>query len=241
MKRIIILMGLLLTGVIHAQNSNVTRGASASQSSQVLPASNAIDGNTNTFAVSGFEDTPWLELSFAQTNWINHLEVLPRASNAPTNFFVFVSNLPFNSATTNVAFDPDVTTFSYRFQQWVNFPQVLQVRRPAKFIRIQVKYPTNLEIGELAVFGYRFDGPLLEMQHRIFVFQQNGHSVTDRQDVVIMRGMPNLRYGIDSKMRLEDTWTRKAETITTNYEHRWVGPRISTNSGNFYRTEQLAR
>ena len=196
--------------------------------------------NVPATVTNGRTTNAWTELDLGATNWLDHLEVTVGDHPRPTNFFIFISNLPFSDGTTNVAFDPDVTTYSFVVNDWINFPQLFHARRLARYVRFQVKEPgTSFNTSTIGAFGYLFTGPVLQMEFRRFVTMENGKPSTTRQDVLVVRGLPNLTYGVDNRTSVLSSWTRLTNTVSTNYEHRWVGPRTRTNSDLFYRTQQV--
>jgi hypothetical protein len=58
--------------------SNIVSDATVTQSSEVLSAAYAIDGDTDSYSSTTVEQSPWLDLSFAETNWIDVLHIWPR-------------------------------------------------------------------------------------------------------------------------------------------------------------------
>ena len=154
-------------------NISATNGKAASQSSTYLiyPASNAVDGNFNTFSHTNSESKPYLQVDLGSVRDISSVTVYPRrdcCGERITNAMVFLSNAPMGASidmTANKAASvssPDGTkawrhvacnnqavscTLGYAERRLVTFP----AGTSARYIRVQLDRADTLNLAEVKI------------------------------------------------------------------------------------------
>jgi hypothetical protein len=242
MKTFIIFLLSAVTAFSQTE-SNITASSTATQSSDYDPsfnASKAIDGNTETFSITQGSEFPYWTIDLGETNWVHTIRITPRPETRDrlTHFFVFFSNGPFQSTSTNVLVDPGVTGKRFDISWGSATFLTYDSQRLARYIRVQLitlGTASYLELAEFEVIGYPFNGPVIKLEHRPVVTDLE----TNYQDVLIIVGPPGLSHNIETTTNLQDPWTIFANTVSTNYSHVWYGGRTRTNGNFFYRTREV--
>jgi hypothetical protein len=192
----------------------------------------------------------FIELSFKETNWFDNVRIWPRpgAERFGTNFFIFVSDLPFTSTSTNVRFDPGVSTYGTEFSGPVGnigpnhsrFPgQGPMVERLGRYIRIQLAGDGELAVGDVSVIGYRHEGPVLFLIQAYARVRTNDVFVDGRQDRLVIRGtVSNATWQIERRADLTSPWALIAEVRATNSIQRWNSQPYIPDPAGFFRTRE---
>ena len=143
--------------------SNLALNKTATQSSVIFGAvaSRAIDGNTNgdflanSVTATNMEINPWWELDLGDVYQIEDINIWNRTDNRPdrlSNFYVFVSDVPFNSNNLNTTINQAGVSNYYQSPN-AGTPSVITVGRTGRYVRVQLNYTEHLTIAEVEVMG----------------------------------------------------------------------------------------
>jgi hypothetical protein len=154
---------LTLYDPVLANASNLAFNKTATQSSTNwdAPASRAVDGNTdgdfshNSVTHTQVENQAWWQVDLGSVESIGNISVWNRTdccSSALTNFYVFVSDVPFTSA--------DLTTTQNQAGVWTTnvsgqggTPTTLGVNRTGRYVRVQLAGSDRLSLAEVQVWA----------------------------------------------------------------------------------------
>jgi RHS repeat-associated protein len=123
-------------------------------------ASRAVDGNTDGLFANGSvthtlsEANAWWHVDLSQVRSINTINVWNRVE-APerlTNFYVFVSNVPFTSTNLTTTMN-QAGVSSYQTTGQCGFPTQLSINRTGRYIRVQLAGTNYLHMAEVQVLG----------------------------------------------------------------------------------------
>lgn len=143
--------------------TNIAIGKAASQSSvyESAVASRAVDGNTdgwygnNSVTHTAEENQPWWEVNLGQSYSINDINVWTRTDCCEwrlSNFYVLVSNAPFDSTNLAATLQQSGVT-NYYVSGTAGRPTTVTVGRDAQYVRIQLSGTDSLSLAEVEVNG----------------------------------------------------------------------------------------
>jgi hypothetical protein len=149
-----------------SSSTNITSGKTVTQSSILAPygkdATFAIDGNTSgnwadgSVTATNFEATPWWEIDLGSSQYIDYINVFNRTDWGPeylTNWYIFVSNVPFTSTDITATINQSGVG-SYNTPGQAGSPTTKQIDRTGRYIRVQTSVnPAYLMMGEVQVFA----------------------------------------------------------------------------------------
>ncbi|MEL6926186.1 MAG: discoidin domain-containing protein, partial [Bacteroidota bacterium] len=142
---------------------NLSVNKPASQSSTVFGAvaSRANDGNingnflSNSVAATDNESNPWWQVDLTEVANIETIEVWNRTDNRSdrlSDFYVLVSDVPFNSNNLNTVLNQSGVSSFYNAAQ-AGSPTNISIGRTGRYVRVQLNYSEHLTIAELKVMG----------------------------------------------------------------------------------------
>jgi len=146
--------------------NNVAQGKSATQSSSpygVATAEKAVDGNTNgtyvggstsnSVSITGNNTNAWWQVDLGSVeNNISIVEVWNRVGGTGTsNFYVFVSDVPFTSTNLNTTL-AQTGVSSYYTSSTAGRPTSVNVGRSGRYVRVQLAGTGAIAVGEVKVF-----------------------------------------------------------------------------------------
>ncbi|MDT4955975.1 MAG: hypothetical protein QOJ02_4113 [Acidobacteriota bacterium] len=143
--------------------SNMASSKSATQSSDPFgaPASRAVDGNTsgnwgnNSVTHTGQDNQAWWQVDLGSTPLIQSVQLWNRTDAVPerlSNFYVFVSNVPFTSTDlTTTLNQPGVSAYYTSGQADVS--TTINLNRTGRYIRVQLTGANYLSLAEVQVWG----------------------------------------------------------------------------------------
>jgi hypothetical protein len=142
---------------------NVAEGKQASQSSVWggYDAPRAVDGNTNGILANNSvihtneETHPWWQVDLGNNYGIENIKVWNRKDCCEwrlSNFYVFVSDEPFESTDLNTTLaQPGVT--SYFVSGNGGYPTDIEINRTGRYVRVQITGRDSIQIAEVEVFA----------------------------------------------------------------------------------------
>lgn len=145
---------------------NLAQGKLASQSSDYVNNCNpvaglAVDGNTNgnynacSLSVTNSEAQPWWQVDLGAVSSISNIEIWNRTdccSNRLSNFYVFVSDVPFQSTNLSTALTQVGVSHYYTSGQ-AGTQTTITVNRSGRYVRIQLTGTDYLQLAEVKVMG----------------------------------------------------------------------------------------
>jgi RHS repeat-associated protein len=144
-----------------AASANVALNKSATQSSTQSSgvSSRAVDGNTdgvyanNSVTHTANELNAWWHVDLGQVETIGTIKVWNRVEfpERLTNFYVFVSDVPFNSTNLTTTLN-QAGVSSYQTTGQCGFPTELAINRTGRYVRVQLTGTNYLSIAEVQVW-----------------------------------------------------------------------------------------
>lgn len=142
---------------------NIALNKSTSQSSTIGGiSSRAVDGNTSgqwgngSVTQTGNSGEEWFEVDLgAVSPFIQEIKLYNRqdcCGERLTDFYVFVSDVPFVSEQINDVLAQE-NVFSYYHEGAAGYETVIPVNRTGRYVRVQLTGDTNLSLAEVQVFG----------------------------------------------------------------------------------------
>jgi alpha-L-fucosidase 2 len=144
---------------------NLALNKTATQSSTDfggLPA-RGVDGNTdgvmanNSVTHTGNQNRPWWQVDLGSVSTISTIEVWNRTdaccANRLTDFYVFVSDVPFTSTDLTATINQSGVT-NYHITTQAGTPTTLSIGRTGRYVRVQLAGFNILSLAELKVMGF---------------------------------------------------------------------------------------
>lgn len=143
--------------------TNLALGKATTQSSTDHggSANRAVDGNTSGIWGNGSithtanSTQPWWQVDLASVNQIDHVNIWNRTnccSSRLSNFYVLVSDAPFNSSNLNTAIN-QAGVSSYFHAQTAGSPTQIDINRSGRYMRVQLAGNNPLSIAEFEVIA----------------------------------------------------------------------------------------
>lgn len=144
---------------------NVAAGKSATQSStwSGIQASLAVDGNTsgNYFSHTNYDPQAWWQVDLGAVYQIPQINIWNRTDccqSRLSNFYVFVSEAPFNSTDLNATLNqPGV--IPYYFYGSAGTPTEMTIGQMGRYVRVQLADTNYLSLAEVEVFTFGDTSP----------------------------------------------------------------------------------
>jgi hypothetical protein len=143
-----------------AANLALNKTATQSSTNWSAPASRAVDGNTDGNFSNGsvthtqVENQAWWHVDVGSVQSIGRIDVFNRTDccgAALTNFYVFVSDVPFTS-TDVTATQNQAGVFSYHHSGQAGSPTPITINRTGRYIRVQLSGNERLSLAEVQVW-----------------------------------------------------------------------------------------
>jgi len=143
-----------------AANLALNKTATQSSTDWSAPASRAVDGNTDGNFSNGsvthtlVENQAWWHVDLGSVQSISRIDVFNRTdccSAALTNYYVFVSDVPFTS-TDVTATQNQAGVFTYHNTGQAGSPTPVTVNRTGRYIRVQLAGVERLSLAEVQVW-----------------------------------------------------------------------------------------
>jgi F5/8 type C domain-containing protein len=154
---------------VSLDSANVALGQAATQSTTILgaEAARAVDGNTDGDYANGsvthtdYNTTAWWHLELGQLRYIDTINVWNRTdccADRLTDFYVFVSDVPFTSTNlTSTLSQAGVS--NYHTSGTAGTPTTLRIARSEKYVRVQLGGTNYLSLAEVEVKAFLTDRP----------------------------------------------------------------------------------
>ncbi|HEX8919947.1 MAG TPA: LamG-like jellyroll fold domain-containing protein [Pyrinomonadaceae bacterium] len=152
---------------------NLALGRPATQSSTYpnttvnLSADRAVDGNTNgdwnalSITHTNNDNQAWWQVDLGYAATIQNISIWNRTDCCSTrlsNFYVFVSDVPFAATDVSVQSQPGVSTYSV--SGTAGSPTLLPINRTGRYVRVQLSGLNYLSLAEVQVWGMPKNGPV---------------------------------------------------------------------------------
>ncbi len=198
--------------------NNLALNKPSSQSSlqQGAEASRANDGNTNgnfwaAFSVShtNWQNQPWWEVDLEDVFNITDINLYNRTDvnqDQFADFYVLVSDVPFNSTTLNTALNQNGVD-SYYQSSTAGDPSTISINRTGRYVRIQKQGVGFLAIAEAEVMGCAIAGPNALVIPEILTL-----------DAINERGIANLNW-VSTSNENEVQFTIEKSVDGNHFEH----------------------
>jgi F5/8 type C domain-containing protein len=143
-----------------AANLALNKTATQSSTNFSAPASRAVDGNTDGNFSNGsvthtqVENQAWWHVDLGSVQSIGRIDVFNRTDccgSALTNFYVFVSDVPFTS-TDVTATQNQSGVFTYNNTGQAGSPTSININRTGRYIRVQLAGTERLSLAEVQVW-----------------------------------------------------------------------------------------
>ncbi|NOT60784.1 MAG: hypothetical protein HOP19_11245 [Acidobacteria bacterium] len=158
-------------GTTSSSTSNLALNKTATQSSTAWSGvpSRAVDGNTNgnynatppSVTHTGLDAQAWWHVDLGSVGTINTINVWNRTdccANRLTNFYVFVSDVPFTSTNLNSTLSQSGVG-SYLTSGQAGLPTTLTINRTGRYVRVQLVGTNELSLAEVEVMGTTSSSP----------------------------------------------------------------------------------
>ena len=202
---------LQLTRITTEMGTDLALGQAATQSSTLAgystdSASSAVDGNTDGNFFDGSvthtnQDTnAWWQVDLGQSTTISSVVVWGRTDccgSRLSDYWVFVSNTPFNANDTPATLQNRAGTYSsHQTSQPSPSTSVPFAGVSGRYVRVQLSGTNYLSLAEVQVFGT--NNPVMDMQYTYTAGQNNGR-ITQAKDWMLGQ---TTNYTYDSLNRL---------------------------------------
>jgi len=146
--------------------SNLARGKAATQSSNLFMVAGApglaVDGNTDgnlfdgSVSTTNLDPNPWWQVDLGASATVSSVIVYNRTDCCGTrlsDFWVFVSNTPFQANDTPTTLQSRAGTFSSHQTTAPNPSVTIPVNAPGRYVRVQLSSANYLSLAEVQVYG----------------------------------------------------------------------------------------
>ena len=143
-------------------HQNLSLGKSAAQSSTYLssmPASLAVDGNTSgngNYTHTTLQNQAWWQVDLGASYSLEQVNLFNRTDCCPerlSNFYVFVSDQPFNATDTVNTLLGRAGVSNYYIGGTAGSPTTIAVGRSGRYVRVQLAGTNYLSLAEVQVIG----------------------------------------------------------------------------------------
>jgi len=146
-----------------AQDQNYALSGTVSQSSTLsgAVAARAIDNNTdgnwanNSITHASADAEAWWHVDLGSVRWINYLQLWNRSdccSSRLSNFYVFVSDVPFTSTSLSATMAQSGVSNYYTSGEG-GYPTTKTIGRTGRYVRVQLAATDYLSLAEVKVWG----------------------------------------------------------------------------------------
>jgi Domain of unknown function (DUF1929)/F5/8 type C domain/Glyoxal oxidase N-terminus/Kelch motif len=154
-------LGTAISPINLALNQPATQSSTATFGSIVATADRAVDGTTDGNFADGsvshtnFDNQAWWQVDLGAPQSIQTIQIYNRTDCCPerlSNFYVLVSDTPFNSTDLNTTLSqPGVSSYFQSGQ--AGSPSTITINRTGRYVRIQLSGANVLHMAEVQIWG----------------------------------------------------------------------------------------
>lgn len=199
-------------------STNVALGKTASESSiyeDSVVASRAVDGNTSgiwgesSLSCTNAESNPWWQVDLGSNYYINNINVWNITDSTParlSNYWIFVSQNPFEGTATIASLKDDETVWKQKYFAVPSPSSLSAIGTVGRYVRVQLEKTEYLTIAEVEVFS---DG----IVEKTFLANDNTIATFTDKNVTINTGL-TLIGGQEYKLAITDSAIKTADGST---------------------------